>query len=127
MGRTSWQTPAANPVVPDGAALIQFVLVAGIACIVVAGARFILTRRRTPSAGPTAQSDSQRVKRARRFRARVWAGVGGSMTGYAGVMLAGPIALGDGVQPLWVALLVVGVGCVAWSSHLRRQHSSPTA
>lgn len=112
---------AANPVLPDASALIQFVLVAGVACIVVAGARFILTRRRTPSAGPATQPDSQREKRARRFRERAWAGLGGMTSAYGAAMLGGSMALGNGVEPVWVGYLVVGAGCLAWSSRLRRQ------
>ncbi|MEY4229305.1 MAG: hypothetical protein RLZZ362_154 [Actinomycetota bacterium] len=118
---------AASLVVPDASDLIQFALVVAIACLVIGDARLVRARRATQAADLAAPLGLQRVTQRRRFRARVWAGVGGSMTGYAGVMLAGPIALGDRVQPLWVGLLVVGVGCVAWNSHLRQQHSSPTA
>ena len=118
---------AASPAVPGASDLIQFVLVAAIACLAIGLARWVRARRAMQVADSAAPLWPQRMTQPRRFRARVWAGVGGSMTGYAGVMLAGPIALGDGVQPLWVGLLVVGVGCLAWSSHVRRQHTFPTA
>lgn len=118
---------AASPAVPGASDLIQFVLVAAIACSAIGGARLVRARRATRTADSAAPADIQHVSQRRRFRAQVWAGVGSSMSGYAGVMLAGTIALGDGVQPLWVGLLVVGVGCVAWSSHRRRQHSSRVA
>ena len=118
---------AASPVVPGASDLIQFVLVAVIACMAIGGARWVRARRATEPAGSAAPRGLQRMTQPRRFRARVWAGIGSGMSAYAGAMLAGSIALGDGVQPRWVGLLVVGVGCVAWSSHLRRQHSSPIA
>jgi hypothetical protein len=117
---------AADLVVPGPSDVIQFVLVAVIACTAIGGARFIRARRAAQAADSGAQTDHQRVRRPRPLRARVWAGVGSGMTAYAGAMLAGSIALGDGVQPAWVGVLVVGVGCVAWSSRLRRQHSSQT-
>jgi hypothetical protein len=117
---------AASPVVPGASDLIQFILVAAVACIGIAGVRLVLGRRAMQLADSAGQPHARLTKRRRRFGARSWAAVGGSTSAYGSAMLAGSIARGNGVELVWVAFLVVGLGCIAWSSRLWRHHRQPS-